>query len=49
MGCSIFWLGRCDAPHHCLELSAVGWANAVRFRLIHEVSKAAARQRLREG
>lgn len=36
MGCLIFWLGRCDAPHHCLKVRAIGGAYALRFRLLDE-------------
>jgi hypothetical protein len=32
----IFWLGRCDAPHQRLELSAIGRAYALGFGLLDE-------------
>lgn len=36
MGCLIFWLGRCDAPDHCVELSAISGADAFAFGLSDE-------------
>jgi hypothetical protein len=33
MGCKTFWLGRSDAPHYGLQLSAIGGADAFGLRL----------------
>lgn len=37
MGCLIFWLGRCDAPYHRIELSAIGRTYAIGFGLSYEI------------
>jgi hypothetical protein len=33
----IFWLGRCDAAHQGVELSAIGGADAIGFCLRYEI------------
>ena len=41
----MFWLGRCDALHHGLELSAIGGADAIGLGLCGELIQAAGFQR----
>jgi hypothetical protein len=40
-GCLIFWLGRCDAPHYRIELSAIDRADALGFSLRDKLRQSA--------